>query len=135
MFSVLGSMVSKNIGKLRHKLKKSKILPELTWSWPNKPWFRNPVQLANSRIGAFSGRVLNLNHFVHKKSENLHWEKGRYITGREKTFSDTAQYFHLNHLTNLPKCKEKNFFSPPNGVSGSKRCFPKFIASCSFIPT
>ena len=27
-----------------------------------------------------------------QKSENLQWEKCRYITGREKTFSDTAQY-------------------------------------------
>ena len=33
-------MVSKNIGKLRHKLKKSKILPELNWSWQNKPWYK-----------------------------------------------------------------------------------------------
>ena len=39
LFSVLGSMVSKNIGKLRHKLTKSKILPKLTWSWQNKPWY------------------------------------------------------------------------------------------------
>ena len=38
LFSVLGSMVSKNICKLRHKLKNSKNLPELTWSWQNKPW-------------------------------------------------------------------------------------------------
>ena len=41
LFSVLGSMVSKNICKLRHKLKNSKNVPELTWSWQNKPWFRN----------------------------------------------------------------------------------------------
>ena len=32
LFSVLGSMVSKNICKLRHKLKNSKNVPELTWS-------------------------------------------------------------------------------------------------------
>ena len=32
-------MVSKNICKLRHKLKNAKNLPELTWSWQNKPWF------------------------------------------------------------------------------------------------
>ena len=32
-------MVSKSIGKLRPKLKKSKILPELPWSWQNKPWY------------------------------------------------------------------------------------------------
>ena len=38
LFSVLGSMFSKNICKLRHKLKNSKNLPELTWSWQNKPW-------------------------------------------------------------------------------------------------
>ena len=49
------------------------------------------VQSANSRIGPFASRVLNLNHLNHKKSENLQCEKCRYITGREKTFSDTAQ--------------------------------------------
>ena len=38
LFSVLGSMESKNICKLRHKLKNAKNLPELTWSWQNKPW-------------------------------------------------------------------------------------------------
>ena len=38
LFSVPGSMVSKNICKLRHKLKNAKNLPELTWSWQNKPW-------------------------------------------------------------------------------------------------
>ena len=32
LFSVLGFMVSKNICKLRNKLKNSKNLPELTWS-------------------------------------------------------------------------------------------------------
>ena len=36
---VLGSMVSKNIYKLRHKLKNAKNLPKLTWSWQNKPWY------------------------------------------------------------------------------------------------
>ena len=35
-FSVLGSLVSKNICKLHHKLKN---LPELSWSWQNKPWY------------------------------------------------------------------------------------------------
>ena len=39
MFSVLGYMVSKNICKLCHKLKNAKNLPELTWSWQNKPWY------------------------------------------------------------------------------------------------
>ena len=39
LFSVLGSMVSKNICKLRHKLKNAKNLPGLTWSWQNKPWY------------------------------------------------------------------------------------------------
>ena len=38
LFSVLGSMVSKNICKLHHKLENAKKLPELTWSWQNKPW-------------------------------------------------------------------------------------------------
>ena len=47
LFSVLGSMVFKNICKLRHKLKNSKNLPELTWSWPNKPWF---IKIFNSKI-------------------------------------------------------------------------------------
>ena len=56
------------------------------------------VQAVNSRIGPFASQVLNLNHLFHQKSENLQWEKCRYITGREKTFSDTAQYFHLKHL-------------------------------------
>ena len=69
------------------------------------------VQTANSRIGPFASPVLNLNHLIHKKSENLQWEKCRYITGREKTFSDTAQYFLLKHLKKLPKCHEKHFFS------------------------
>ena len=32
LFSVLGSMVSKNICKLCHKLKNANYLPELTWS-------------------------------------------------------------------------------------------------------
>ena len=32
LLSVLGSIVSKNICKLRHKLKNAKKLPELTWS-------------------------------------------------------------------------------------------------------
>ena len=39
LFSVLGSLVSKNICKLRNKLKNAKSLPELTWSWQNKPWY------------------------------------------------------------------------------------------------
>ena len=58
------------------------------------------VQAANSRIRPFASRVLNLNHLIHKKSENLQREKCRYITEGEKTFSDTAQYFHLKHLKN-----------------------------------
>ena len=35
----LGSIVSRDIWKLRHKLKNAKNLPALTWSWPNKSWF------------------------------------------------------------------------------------------------
>ena len=35
LFSVLGSMVSKNICKLCHKFKNAKKLPKLTWSWQN----------------------------------------------------------------------------------------------------
>ena len=38
LFSALGSMMSRNMCKLRHKLKNAKSLPELTWSWQNKPW-------------------------------------------------------------------------------------------------
>ena len=45
LFSVLGSMVSKNIWKLRHKLKNAKNLLELTWSWQIKPWFSWLTQL------------------------------------------------------------------------------------------
>ena len=41
LFFVLGSMVSKNICKLHQKLKNSKHLPELTWSWQNKPWYKH----------------------------------------------------------------------------------------------
>ena len=38
LFSVLGSMMSKNMCKLRHKLKNPKNLPKLTSSWQNNPW-------------------------------------------------------------------------------------------------
>ena len=69
-----------------------------------------------------------------QKSENLQWEKYRYITDIEKTFSDTAQYFHSKHLRNLLKCHEKHVFQC-NGVSGPERYFPKLIASCSFMLT
>ena len=63
-----------------------------------------------------------------QKSENLQWEKCGYITDIEKTFSDTAQYFHSKHLKNLLKCHEKQFLQC-NGVSGPKRYFPKLIGS------
>ena len=69
------------------------------------------VQAANSRIGPFASRVLNLNHLIHKKSENLQWEKCSYITGREKTFSNTAQYFHLKHLKNDQSVMKNTFFN------------------------
>ena len=95
---------------------------------------RNPVQSANSKIEPFASRVLNLTQPIHKKSENLQWEKCRYITDIEKTFSDTAQYFHSKHLKNGPKRHEKYFFQW-NGILRPKRYFPKFIASCSFMPT
>ena len=61
---------------------------------------RSPVQSANSRIGPFASRVLNLNQSIHQKNENLQWEKCRYITDIEKTFSDTAQFFHSKLLEN-----------------------------------
>ena len=82
------------------------------------------VQAANSRIGPFASQVLNLNCLIHKKSENLQWEKCRYITGREKTFSDTAQYFHLKHLKNLPKSYEK-LFSSMKWCFRAKKIFSK----------
>ena len=62
--------------------------------------FSYPVQSANSGIGLFASRVLNLNQSIHKKNENFQWEKCRYIKDIEKTFSDTAQYFHSKHLEN-----------------------------------
>ena len=40
LFSVLGSNVSENICKLRHELKNANNLPELTWSWQNKPLYK-----------------------------------------------------------------------------------------------
>ena len=43
LFSVLGSMVFKDICKLRNKLKNAQKLPELTWSWKNKPWYKYDV--------------------------------------------------------------------------------------------
>ena len=35
----------------------------------------------------------------------------RYKTDVEKTFSDTAQYFHSKHIKNGPKRHEKTLFS------------------------
>ena len=58
--------------------------------------------------------------FNSQKKENLQWEKCRYITGREKTFSDTVQYFHLKHLK-IDLSVIKNTFFPRNGVSGPNR--------------
>ena len=56
-------------------------LPVLTTISKSKSWnlVRNPVQSVNSGIGPFSSRVLNLNHLIHKKNENLQWEKCRYV--------------------------------------------------------
>ena len=59
-----------------------------------------------------------------QKSENLQWEKCRYITDIEKTISDTAQYFHSKHLKNGPKDHEKHFFQW-NGVFSSNNLFSK----------
>ena len=41
LFSALGSMVSRNMCKLRHKFKKKKCqnFTQTHWSWQNKPWF------------------------------------------------------------------------------------------------
>ena len=52
------------------------------------------VQAAKSGIGPFASRILNLTQSIDQKSENLQWEKCRYITNIDNTFSDTAQYFH-----------------------------------------
>ena len=38
LFSVLGSMMSRNMCELRHTCKNVKNLPKPTWSWQNKPW-------------------------------------------------------------------------------------------------
>ena len=70
-----------------------------------------PVQSANSGIGPFASRVLNLTQSIHQKNQNLQWEKCRYIKDIEETFSDTAQYFHSKHLKNSPKRKKKTLFS------------------------
>ena len=72
---------------------------------------RNPVQSANSGIGPFASRVLNLTRSINKENEKLQWEKCRYIKDIEKMFSDTAQYFHSIHLKYWPKLHKKNFFS------------------------
>ena len=40
LFSALSSMVSRNMCKLRHKLKNANNLPELFWSWQTNPWYR-----------------------------------------------------------------------------------------------
>ena len=72
---------------------------------------RSPVQSANSRIGPFASQVLNLTQSIHQKNENLQWEKCRYITDKEKTFSDTARYFHSKHLKNGPNRHKKTLFS------------------------
>ena len=69
-----------------------------------------------------------------KKSES-NGKNVIHITDIEKMFSDTAQYFHSKHQQNGPKCHEKHFFFFRNGVKGPKSYFPKFIASCSFMPT
>jgi hypothetical protein len=69
-----------------------------------------------------------------KKSENLQLEKCRYKTDIEKTFSDTAQYFHSKHLKNGLRRHEKHFFQW-NGALGPKRYIPKLIKCFSFMPT
>ena len=58
-----------------------------------------------------------------QKSENLQWEKCRYITDIEKKFPDTAQYFPLKHLKKLPKCSEKSFFFHRMVFQGQKDIF------------
>ena len=44
-FFALSSMIFRNICKLCHKLQNAKNLPELTWSWENKPWWCHPYML------------------------------------------------------------------------------------------
>ena len=63
-------------------------------------WLRIQISLPTPELGPFKPSF-KPKSFIDQKSENLQWEKCRYITGREKTFSDTAQYFHLKHLKKL----------------------------------
>ena len=42
------------------------------------------VQAAKSGIGPFASQILNLTQSIDKKSENLQWEKCRFITEIEK---------------------------------------------------
>ena len=57
-----------------------------------------------------------------QKNENLQWEMCKYITGREKTFSDTAQYFHLKHQ-NIDLSVMKNTFFNEMVFQGQKDFF------------
>ena len=62
-----------------------------------------------------------------QKSENLQWEKWRYITDIEKMFSDTAQYFHSKHLKNGPNRHEKHFFFNKMVFQGRKDIFQNWL--------
>ena len=53
LFSVLGSMVSKRICKLCHKLKNALNLHKLTWSWQNKPWYSEIYFAEGKTLGKY----------------------------------------------------------------------------------
>jgi hypothetical protein len=62
-----------------------------------------------------------------QKSEYLQWEKWKYITDIEKTFSDTAQYFHSKHLKNGPKRHENHLFFNGMVFQGRKDIFQTWL--------
>ena len=64
LFPVLDSMVSKNICKLRHKLKNSKNLPELTWSWQNKPWYKTNLFQTTICCKKFYGSIPLISNLI-----------------------------------------------------------------------
>ena len=60
----------------------------------------------------------------------MQWQNCKYITNIEKTFSDTAQYFHSKHLKNGPKRYEKTHFSMEWSFR-AKKIFSKI--DCEFL--
>ena len=66
LFFVLVSMVSRN---MRHKLKNAKNLPELTWSWQNKPQCRDYRDFG-TWVSRWNGGE-TFSHFVHSYINRL----------------------------------------------------------------